>query len=115
MPPLEVWEKVFVKDADFLLSTHGKVGCVICHGGASQESEKELAHVGLVSDPSDGNCNTCHEDVAHANEISLHSQLGGFASALEARGGDVSEGSILSTALENHCQQCHTNGSKRSE
>lgn len=108
MPPLEVWEKVFVKDADFMESTHGKVGCVICHGGDSRNEDKELAHVALVSDPSEGNCNTCHQDVAHANEISLHTTLTGFKTALEARGGDVSDGSPLATAMENHCQECHT-------
>jgi hypothetical protein len=105
---LEVWEKVFIKDAEFLQSTHGKVGCVICHGGDSLEEDKEAAHVGLVVDPSDGNCNTCHQDVAHANAISLHTNLTGFTSALEARGGDVSEGSPLAAALENHCNECHT-------
>ena len=55
---MEVWEKVFVKDAEFLQSTHGKVGCVICHGGDSREEDKELAHADLIIDPSDGNCNT---------------------------------------------------------
>ena len=105
---MEVWEKVFVKDAEFMQSTHGKVGCVICHGGNSQEENKDLAHVGIVIDPSEGNCNTCHMDIAHVNEISLHTTLSGFTSALEARGGDVSEGTPLSEALENHCNECHT-------
>jgi len=105
---LEVWEKVFVNDAEFLQSTHGKVGCVICHGGDSRNGKKEQAHAGLVADPSEGNCNTCHQDVAHANAISLHATLSGFESALEARGGNVAEGSPLATALENHCQACHT-------
>jgi len=105
---LEVWEKVFVKDAEFLKSTHGKVGCVICHGGDSQEEDKELAHVDLVIDPSDGNCNTCHKDIARTHDVSLHGTLSGFMSAFEARGGDVSEGSPLATAFENHCQECHT-------
>ena len=105
---MEVWEKVFLKDAEFVQSTHGKVGCVICHGGDSREEDKEIAHVGLVADPSDGNCNTCHMDIAHANEISLHTSLSGFKSVLEARGGNLEEGSPLATVLENHCQQCHT-------
>ncbi len=105
---MEVWEKVFVKDAEFLQSTHGKVGCVICHGGDSLEENKDLAHVGLIIDPSDGNCNTCHMDVAHVNEMSLHTNLTGFKTALEARGGDVSEGSPLAEVMENHCNECHT-------
>lgn len=105
---MEVWEKVFVKDAEFLQSTHGKVGCVICHSGDSQSKDKELAHASLVSDPSEGNCNTCHRDIAHANEISLHTKLTGFKAVLEDRGGDLSEGSSLTKALENHCSECHT-------
>jgi hypothetical protein len=105
---LEVWEKVFVKDADFMQSTHGKVGCVICHGGDSLQEDKDLAHINIVVDPSEGNCNTCHMDIAHVNEMSLHTNLTGFTSALEARGGDVSEGRPLFEALENHCNECHT-------
>jgi hypothetical protein len=108
---LEVWEKAFVNDAEFLQSTHGKVGCVICHGGDSQNEDKELAHVGLVADPSEGTsttCTTCHQDIVETHDMSLHATLNGFKSALEARGGDVSEGSPLATALENHCNECHT-------
>jgi hypothetical protein len=105
---LEVWEKVFVKDAEFMESTHGKVGCVICHGGDSQQSDKELAHIDIVIDPSDGNCNTCHQDIAELHDFSLHATLSGFVSALEARGGVVEEGSPLAEALENHCNECHT-------
>jgi thiosulfate/3-mercaptopyruvate sulfurtransferase len=84
------------------------VGCVICHGGDSRAEEKEVAHVGVLSDPSDGDCNTCHADVAHVSELSLHTTLNGFRSVLEARGGDLSEGTALATAFENHCQECHT-------
>ncbi len=108
MPPLEVWEKVFVDDAEFIYSTHGQVGCVICHGGDSTAADKDAAHAGVVRDPSAGNCNTCHQDIAHANELSLHTNLTGMISALEARGGIVEEGSTLYTAFENHCQECHT-------
>jgi len=91
-------------------STHGKVGCVICHGGDSSINDKELAHASLVSDPSEtsNTCITCHEDIAHANAISLHTSLSGFKTVLEARGGNLEEGSPLAKAFENHCQQCHT-------
>jgi hypothetical protein len=105
---LEVWQKVFVNNAEFVKDIHGKVGCVICHGGDSSVGEKELAHVGLVADPSEGNCDTCHKDIAHMNEMSLHTTVSGMKSALEARGGNLEEGSPLATAFDNHCQQCHT-------
>ncbi|MFC2071794.1 hypothetical protein ACFLUU_03630 [Chloroflexota bacterium] len=105
---MEVWQKVFLKDAEFVQSTHGKVGCVICHGGDSGLEDKELAHAGLVADPSEISCDTCHKDIACANDISLHTTVSGMKSALEARGGNLEEGSPLATAFENHCQQCHT-------
>jgi hypothetical protein len=105
---LEVWQKVFLGDAEFVQSTHGKVGCVICHGGDSSAEEKEIAHVDVVADPSEGNCNTCHKDIACMNEDSLHTTVSGMKAALEARGGDLTEGSPLATAFENHCQECHT-------
>ena len=69
---MEVWEKVFIKDAEFMQSTHGKVGCVICHGGDSQVEDKELAHAGIVTDPSEINCSTCHQDIAVEHDMSLH-------------------------------------------
>ncbi len=105
---MEVWEKVYIKDSKFLESSHGMVGCVICHGGDSSAEEKETAHQEIVIDPSEEGCNTCHSDIAFLNETSLHTTLSGFISKLEARGGDMSEGSTLDTAFDNHCQQCHT-------
>jgi len=105
---LEVWEKVFLKDAKFMEDTHGKVGCVICHGGDSSAEGKEVAHVGVVADPSHTSCITCHSDVAERDMVSLHSTLNGFKTKLEARGADLSEGSLMADAMENHCSTCHT-------
>lgn len=95
-------------DAGFMENTHGKVGCVICHGGDSSVQDKELAHAALVADPSGVNCNTCHKDIAHVNETSLHTTVGGMKSALTARGGNLVQGSPLATAFGNHCNECHT-------
>ena len=105
---MEVWEKVFLKDADFLEDTHGKVGCVICHGGDSSLSEKDLAHEGIITDPSYVSCESCHQEIMQDDTHSLHNTLQGFKSVLEVRGGDLSEGSPLATAFENHCAACHT-------
>ena len=105
---MEVWEKAYIKDSKFLESSHGMVGCVICHGGDSSVEEKETAHQEIVIDPSEEGCNTCHSDIALLNDNSLHTTLSGFTSKLEARGGDLSEGSALDTAFDNHCQSCHT-------
>jgi len=113
VPPVEAWEKVFADDAEFAQDVHGEVGCVICHGGDSSVEElseegMQAAHEGLVADPSEGDCATCHSDIAENNECSLHTTLSGFTSALEARGGNLEEGSPLAEAFENHCQECHT-------
>ena len=105
---MEAWEKVFVDCVKFGDDIHGKVGCVICHGGDSRAQEKEASHEGLVVDPSDGNCDTCHKDIAHKNEHSLHTSVDGMKAALVARGGDLSEGSPLAEAFDNHCATCHT-------
>jgi hypothetical protein len=105
---LEVWQKVFVNNAEFVKDIHGTVGCVICHGGDNTAPDKSVAHQGLVADPSEVNCSTCHEDIAETNGVCLHATLSGFKTNLMARGGDLSEGSPLATAFENHCQQCHS-------
>lgn len=89
-------------------STHGKAGCVICHGGDSSAQGKELAHVNLVGDPSEASCTTCHKDIAQVNEFSLHTTISGMKLALEARGGNLDQGSPLATAFNNHCAECHT-------
>ena len=88
---MEVWEKVFLKDADFLEDTHGKVGCVICHGGDSSLSDKDLAHEGIIADPSYVSCESCHQDIMEDGTHSLHNTLQGFKTVLETRGGDMSE------------------------
>jgi hypothetical protein len=108
VPPLEVWEKVFLKDAAFLQDTHGQVGCVICHGGNSVATEKDLAHEEVITDPSYTSCESCHQDIMSSDSHSLHNTLEGFRTVLESRGGDLSEGSPLDTALNNHCSACHT-------
>jgi hypothetical protein len=98
----------FVNNDEFLMDIHGKVGCVICHGGNSDAQEKEIAHQDMVADPSAVHCDTCHQDITAMNEMSLHTTLSGFTSVLEARGGDLTPGSPLDEALNNHCADCHT-------
>jgi hypothetical protein len=113
VPPLEAWEKVFLEDADFMEGVHGKVGCIVCHGGDSSADEKDGAHAEMVVDPSAGNCDTCHSDIAHANDKNLHSTINGFYTHLAARGCDCEECGCagderLLTAINNHCSACHT-------
>ena len=78
MPPLEVWEKVFVSDETFLESIHGQLGCITCHGGVSGAEDKEAAHEGVVREPdSVAQCAPCHTETVLADENSLHSNLSG--------------------------------------
>jgi len=108
LPPLEEWEKVYLRNITFLEDEHGKVGCVVCHGGDSSAEEKDAAHVGMVADPSEESCAICHSDITLLHDTSLHATLSGFMTKLEARGGDLSEGTALDEAFGNHCEQCHT-------
>ena len=79
MPPLEVWEKVWISDETFVESIHGKMGCITCHGGVSGAEEKEAAHEGVVRDPdSVENCAACHMETVEADQNSLHSNLAGY-------------------------------------
>jgi len=107
---LKVWQKVFLSDDNFIQSSHsiGQLGCVFCHDGNNQAEDKELAHMDLIADPSEYKCDSCHQDIAQVNENNLHNTLAGFITITEARGGNLNEGSPLSTAFENHCQECHT-------
>ncbi len=107
MPPLEAWEKVYIDEEDFLEGAHNKMGCTVCHSGDNTAEDMEVAHTGLITDPSEDNCNTCHIEIFEKNENSLHTTVSGMKAALEARGGNLEEGSPLSIAFDNHCQQCH--------
>jgi thiosulfate/3-mercaptopyruvate sulfurtransferase len=105
---LEVWEQVLIEGAGFVESNHGKLGCVSCHGGDDTTMNAPKAHVGIVADPSPEVCADCHAEIVDNNTASLHTTLHGFATNLEKRGGDTSDGSNLSEAMENHCSTCHT-------
>ncbi len=111
MPPLEAWEKVFIGDQEFAAgSYHFQPNCIVCHGGVSEVTTKEEAHVGLVRDPSalpETVCGTCHPDVVETSSSSLHFGLQGYKTVLEARGADFSNPQ-MAQAYNNHCTECHT-------
>ncbi len=104
MPPLEAWEKVLT-DKAFTTSTHGKLGCITCHGGVGATNDKDAAHKGVVRDPdAQKACATCHADVVKNSATSLHSNLNGYKTILTARGGDMAK---LAEPFNNHCASCH--------
>ncbi len=109
MAPLEPWEKVFVNSADFSATRHGDIQCTFCHGGV-QSSDMDVAHTGMIADPSAGPnnvCATCHKDQSEQFDQSLHASLGGYWTALNTRSG-VENHPALETMFDNHCARCHT-------
>jgi len=84
---LEPWEKVLVDSANFSETVHGQIACTDCHGG-EQSSNKEVAHVDIIRNPSDDPetfCGECHPDVVATNETSLHNNQAGYWTVINAR------------------------------
>jgi hypothetical protein len=106
---LEAWEKVYVEDAEFLSSIHNLQSCIGCHGGVDGELGKELAHEGVVRDPTsdpEKACASCHSTEVEMASTGLHGNLTGYYTALEMRGADFSN-SHMQEAFNNHCGTCH--------
>lgn len=109
MAPLEPWEKVLVNSEAFLSTVHGKIACETCHGGV-QAKDKETAHQGLISRPSEDPqavCGDCHPDVVAHKETNLHVNLAGYWTVLDARSAPSSH-AALEEMFGNHCNSCHT-------
>jgi hypothetical protein len=109
LPPLEAWEKVYVKDAAFLASVHNWQGCIACHGGVDGAMDKETAHEGVVRDPTsdpDKVCAGCHRTEVEIASTSLHQNLTGYRTVLEQRGADFSD-PHMQEGFNNHCSTCH--------
>ncbi|MFC1935472.1 hypothetical protein ACFLX9_01725 [Chloroflexota bacterium] len=110
MPPLEAWEKPWVRSKPFLASVHGQIGCTACHGGNAQAGDKALAHEAIVTDPSvqpEQSCGGCHGDIAGTFTLSLHSTFRGLETALLERAGQEEMPTSLVQAVDNHCANCH--------
>jgi thiosulfate/3-mercaptopyruvate sulfurtransferase len=108
---LEAWEKVFV-GYEFVADVHNVQNCIGCHGGVADVEDMQAAHEGVVRDPlahseSSNSCRVCHTESGRTVETSLHRNLAGFRTALEARGADMSD-PAMEAACENHCSACHT-------
>ena len=105
---MEAWEKVYLNQESFFETVHGRYGCVTCHGGTGGTSDIEAAHDGMVRDPaSAGACGDCHPDQVAADEVSLHSNLSGYITALSARSAPEHMAQ-LEEMMGNHCDKCHT-------
>lgn len=108
MAPLEPWEKVLVDPVAFGQDVHNMVSCIECHGGVSS-SEKEIAHEGIVANPSsdpEGVCGVCHDDIAPFAKNSMHTTLEGYWASLEPRGASADHPAVQEM-FGNHCSSCH--------
>jgi hypothetical protein len=56
----------YLIDAESIVTPHGKLGCLACHGGDGSATEREAAHEGLVADMTAEDpekCIICHGDL----------------------------------------------------
>lgn len=104
---MEGWEKVILGSETFTDTIHGELGCVTCHGGNGRTDDKETAHVDMRREPTAGEaCDQCHTDM-HNDANSLHSNLTGYYTIIQARASDETWPHI-EEAFGNHCESCHT-------
>ncbi len=112
MPPLEVQDKVLVKE-EFLDTVHGRVACTSCHGGTEPAKDRAEAHVGLIPNPSaeeEPFCATCHADQVEAFRKSLHYTNNGIVNletGVLAPRVNPEKVDVLQVAVDNHCASCH--------
>ena len=108
MAPLEPWEKVLIAGDTYPDTVHGQIACIDCHRG-EQSADKEVAHSDLVPNPSsdpEATCGECHPDVVAMSDDSLHTNLEGYWTILNAR--SAPEGhEAISKMFGNHCASCH--------
>lgn len=106
--PVERWELVYLSDPAFLETMHGRYGCIICHGGVGDTLLVEVAHTGLIAEPSAaGLCADCHAEEVSTAEGSLHASVAGYRTVLLARS-ESEKMALLETMLGQHCEPCHT-------
>ena len=102
---------MFLVSEAFVNTTHGRLGCITCHGGENT-ADKEVAHSGMNPYPSmdfGANCGACHSNVTDLYASSIHYNLHGMANGL-AEFADVmslSESAHHDEVFEQDCFKCH--------
>jgi hypothetical protein len=109
--PLELWEKVLVRQ-QFLKTSHGQIPCVQCHGGNPNTTDLKEAHQALLRDPSypdpDKACGQCHKEITKRIKTSLHYTLYPFERMVRIRANKNPEVfSKVKAAFQTHCTKCH--------
>jgi len=109
---LEAWEMVYVS-SDFLSTNHGRIGCTSCHAGDPTSDDKEIAHQGIVAQPSeqaDVYCSGagCHGNVVANYANSLHYNQEGYFKRIENRSGvDIRTDATMLEEFNKECGKCH--------
>jgi thiosulfate/3-mercaptopyruvate sulfurtransferase len=105
---LEAWERILVDEDAITADVHDARTCTQCHGG-NNVADFEVAHDGLVTDPSDApaaTCNECHGSIQTTHDQSLHMTLAGYDTALYERSTPENH-PALEDMQSNHCDSCH--------
>jgi len=103
----------FLVTADFLNTSHGRLGCIACHGGENV-TDRETAHATMIPRPSyspEGICADCHGDITGTFAVSIHHTVQGMANFFDnfVHPGILDqEGSGFRTAFDNNCYKCHS-------
>ena len=112
MAPLELYEKLYVKNA-FLNSDHGQIPCEQCHGGNPDDADWQTAHEEISKDPTFPDptavCGDCHGEITKSVPASHHYSLAPVFGAIEARASTDRPETMAEVrkAQSRHCGSCH--------
>jgi len=87
-------------EAESIVTPHGKLGCLACHGGDGEATDKEAAHQGLIADMSAQDpekCLICHQDMP--NEFPND--------RLRLPHGEITRRIEAGEPCDVHCSDCH--------
>lgn len=86
------------------------LSCSDCHAGNPGAADKDAAHTGLLSRPSDDPvtaCGTCHEETAKNYTLSLHYTAAGMQHGVSARFNPDEKKIFDQKVFEQSCRSCH--------
>lgn len=112
MAPVEPWKKVFVNQA-FFETEHGEIACEDCHGGNPEAAAMDLAHQGMIGDPTFPDptdiCGECHEEITEDAKNSLHYTLSTYRPMILKRASkDPETVAKIEQGMKDHCYNCHS-------
>jgi hypothetical protein len=113
LAPLEPYERVLIDDAFLEEDPHGEIACEKCHGGSPKASTMQVAHKGLIPDPTypdpSKTCGECHEEIVLKNKTSLHVSLSPYKHIIGMRAStDQGTRTKVFKAMDTHCFTCHS-------